>query len=393
MISAKTKHKAFSTIQFPVMPNSTNTFLPPAKIGILGGGQLGRMSILAGRSLGYRFSVFEPKAGSPAGVLADKEVNEPYENVEALLKFAKSVDVVTLEFENIPLSALEKIQEVTPIYPKPEHVRICQNRILEKSFLQENGFPVTPFAVVRSLEDLTAAVETIGRPSVLKTAEFGYDGKGQWKITEDTDLTKVWNECAPNEAILEAWVNYRKECSVLGARNIHGESKTFPVAENIHTNHILDISIMPAKISDDTRDQAVALCMDLLNELDYVGLLALELFILEDGSLVVNELAPRPHNSGHQSIEGCQTSQFQQHIRAVTGLPLGETTVPHAVGIKNILGNYWKDGTPDWATVLQDDSINLHLYDKGEPKLGRKMGHFFSSAPDYDRLLTKLESL
>ena len=375
------------------MNRPAQPFLPPANIGMLGGGQLGRMSLLAGRALGYRFSVFEPKAHSPAGVVADEEVNASYEDKDLLASFARSVHVVTLEFENIPLHALETINEITPIYPKPAHVRICQNRILEKSFLAEHGFPVTPFQVVRSQEDLEKAVQSLGCPSVLKTAEFGYDGKGQWKIEKHTDLAAVWQECSPNEAILEAWVTYEKECSVIGARNVHGEVKTFPIAENIHTNHILDISIMPASISEETQTSAVALCMDLLNELDYVGLLTLELFVLPDGSLVVNELAPRPHNSGHQTIEGTACSQFQQHIRAVAGLPLGDTRLHKPAGIKNILGNYWQKGSPNWAKVLEDETINLHLYDKGEPKIGRKMGHFFSADQDRAALLSRLQSL
>lgn len=350
--------------------------LPPSTIGVLGGGQLGRMIGIAARRLGYGFHVFEPGAGCPAGQVADWETNAPYSDLNALTAFARSVDVITFEFENIPADVLQHVARSAPIFPDWTVLHTCQNREREKNFLKSCGYPHAPFAVVDSAESLARAVETIGRPSVLKTADFGYDGKGQAKITADTPTDQAWAGLGAPRGVLEGWIDYTCELSVVCARTRNGEIQTFPVSENIHTNHILDFSIVPARIDPRIQAEATTLAAAIAEDLKVVGLIAVEMFLDRSGKLVVNEMAPRPHNSGHYTFDACTTSQFEQQVRAVCALPLGSPELLRPVVMVNLLGDLWKDGHPQWDRVLSHPAAKLHLYGKKEARPGRKMGHF-----------------
>ena len=350
---------------------------PGSTIGILGGGQLGRMTVLAGRRMGYRFNIFEPNAGCAAGMVADLEVNAPYSDLHSLRNFASQVDVVTLEFENIPLSAVEVIAERVPLHPSGQVLHICQHRQREKDFLSQSGFPCVPFDVVKSSQELAAAVIRMRLPCVLKTASFGYDGKGQRKIdSTDQDFEAIWHDFGSDVGIIEKWISFRGEYSVICAINEQGEGITFPMSENIHRDHILHTSIVPARIEADKQREAEDLAMKIAKALDLVGLLAVELFLTQDNEWLVNELAPRPHNSGHYSFDACLTNQFEQHVRAVCGLPLGATTLLSPVVMVNLLGELWNPDIPEWNILLRDPTVKLHLYDKGSPRAGRKMGHY-----------------
>jgi len=367
---------------------------PGGTIGILGGGQLGRMTGQAARELGYGFIVFEPSSNCPAGQVADLEINAAYDDESALARFAKLVDVVTYEFENVNVEALNFLKERVSIFPNPNVLHICQNREREKTFLRENGFPHAPFAVIESANDLETALQAIGRPAVLKTANFGYDGKGQLKIeAESTESTaEIWKRFDGQRAILEGWVNFDLEISVIVAISSAGEVSTFPVAENIHTNHILDFSIVPARIDKSLAEEAVELAVAIARKLEVIGLIGVELFVSEGGKLVVNEMAPRPHNSGHYTMDACLTSQFEQFTRAVCGLPLGSTALRSPVTMVNILGDAWQGKAPDFSRLLKQGA-KLHLYGKAEPRVGRKMGHFNVLAETNEEAFTIAKSL
>ena len=371
-----------------------NPVIPPgSKIGILGGGQLGRMFAIAARRMGYRVHTFEPTPDSPAGQVSDVEVAAPYEDLDAIREFAREVSVISFEFENIPLPALEAASEVCPVRPKGEVLYICQNREREKMFLSRNGFPCAAFRVVDSAPDLQRALSEIGTPSVLKTADFGYDGKGQLIIQRPTDDPEgLWNQFGAPRAVLEAWIAFEAELSVIVARGMDGTVRAFPASENIHTNHILDLSIVPARLPAPVLATANELAIAIAEKLDLVGLLAVELFMAKDGSLVVNELAPRPHNSGHFTFDACVTSQFEQQLRAVCGLPLGTTDLLTPAVMWNLLGDFWKEGEPDWNRILNHPNAKLHLYGKAEPRPGRKMGHV-TFLGDPNETLRSLHSL
>lgn len=383
----------------PVSPvaDSGATVLPHAMVGVLGGGQLGRMSILAGRHMGYRFSVYEPSEPGSAAMVADAHVNAAYDDAEALEQWARSCSVVTLEFENIAQSAARAVTDAgVPLRPSARVLHICQNRAREKDFLKANGIPCAPFAVVHNPVELARAVEKLGTPCVLKTADFGYDGKGQRKIEsaqEDWDL--IWADFAPSgAAVLEAWIPFQLECSAIVARSVSDEVAVFPIAENIHKNHILHESIVPARIPEAVQKEAGRIAKKLVRALDCIGLLAVEFFYTADGKLLVNEMAPRPHNSGHYSMDACQCSQFEQHIRAVCGLPLGSTRLLRPAVMVNLLGDTWKRGqTPPWHLLLNDAHVKLHLYDKGAPRPSRKMGHFTVLADTVDEALARADYL
>jgi len=353
---------------------------PGSTIGILGGGQLGRMLILAGRSLGYRFHVFEPSGPCAAGMVADLEVNATYEDEAALKQFAEGVDIITLEFENIPAEVIEMLAAIKPVMPGREALHICQHRQREKDFLKANGLPCVPFEYADSAAGLKTAVEAIGFPCVIKTAAFGYDGKGQIKLNapeEAADCDYLWNFLDnPPRVVVEKWIHHIGEFSVICARKADGTKSTFPMAENIHVHHILHASIVPARVTEATQAAGAELACRIADLLDVVGLIAVELFLEEDGRLIINEMAPRPHNSGHYTMDGCVTSQFEQHIRAVTDLPFGSTELHQPTVMINLLGDAWAEGQPDWAGLLSDPRVKLHLYDKGEARPGRKMGHF-----------------
>ena len=369
---------------------------PGATIGVLGGGQLGRMLILAGRNLGYRFHVFDPKGPCAAGMVADREVNADYSDESALRDFAAGVDIITLEFENIPAEVIEMLAEIKPVMPGREALHICQHRQREKDFLKANGLPCVPFEYADSAESLKSAVEAIGFPCVIKTAAFGYDGKGQIKLNapEEADDTEyLWDFLEnPPRVVVEKWIHHIGEFSVVCARKADGTKSTFPMAENVHVHHILHASIVPARVTEATQAAGAELACRIADLLDVVGLIAVELFLEEDGSLIINEMAPRPHNSGHYTMDGCITSQFEQHIRAVTDLPFGSTELHGPTVMINLLGDVWADGEPDWAGLLADPKVKLHLYDKGEARPGRKMGHFTVLGDEIDAALASAEA-
>jgi 5-(carboxyamino)imidazole ribonucleotide synthase len=366
---------------------------PGGVVGILGGGQLGRMLAIAARRMGYRVHAYEPQPDCPAGQICDLEVNAPYTDAAALKAFAEGVDVISFEFENIPRSAVEAVAELRPVRPRGEVLHICQNREREKTFLQTNGFPCAPFRVVDSGEALRAALAEIGTPAVLKTADFGYDGKGQIKLTGEVDADEVWRQFGAPRGVLEKWIPFQAELSVVCARGLDGTIATFPASENIHTNHILDLSIVPARFAAPILKKAEELASEITRKLDVVGLLAVEFFLTSSGELLVNELAPRPHNSGHFTFDACVTSQFEQQLRAVCGLPLGSPELLRPVVMWNILGDLWKNGTPDWSAVLSDPRAKLHLYGKSEARPGRKMGHVCLMAETVEEALAGIKNL
>jgi 5-(carboxyamino)imidazole ribonucleotide synthase len=366
---------------------------PGKEIGILGGGQLGRMFAQAAQSLGYRVHVYEPSGPSPAGAVADRETIAAFDDLAALGAFARSVDVATYEFENIPAEPLEAIAKLVGLHPLPAVLRICQNRWREKAWLRTNGFPHAPYA--EALEgDIETAAGQVGLPSVVKTADFGYDGKGQMKIANADDLARASAIFRGRRCVVEQWVDFECELAVICARTGSGETRPFPASENIHANHILDISIVPARIPAAVEAEARSLAAQVTEKLGVVGLLAVEMFLTRDRRLIVNELAPRPHNSGHWSIDGGETSQFEQHVRAVCGLPLGPSGARNPTVMVNILGDSWtpRDGTgprePNWVAVLSEPRAKLHLYGKPEPRPGRKMGHFTVQGTDLEDTLS-----
>jgi len=351
----------------PILPGST--------IGCLGGGQLGRMFALAARKMGYRVHTVDPTPDSPTGQISDREYNVPFTDISTLLEFARGVDVVTYEFENIPVEALDALATKVILRPGRDVLYTTQNRRREKEFLQKNNFPVAPFRVVHEEADLRAAVALLGCPCVLKTADFGYDGKGQQKITHDTDLAAVWQRhgtgAGKPAGVVEAWVPFAAELSVVVARGFSGadgecQSQAFPPTVNEHENHILATSVAPAPLASSILARAQSIATEISTRLDVVGLLAVEFFLTLRGELLVNELAPRPHNSGHYSFDACVTSQFEQQLRAVCGMPLGDTRLLSPVLMRNLLGDVWGNGTPDWPGLLALPGLRLHLYGKSE---------------------------
>ncbi len=368
---------------------------PPGKtIGIFGGGQLGRMAAIEARKMGYRVHVYDPASEPPAAQGADLAVQAPFDDLDQLRKFLEPIDVATFEFENIPADFLHQAAAVRPVHPSPEVLLICQNREREKRFLSEKGFPVAPYAVVTSAEELDEALNNrIGRPAVLKTAAFGYDGKGQVKIGDGDDARAVWEDFGNPRGVLEAWVPFTAELSAICAVSANGETAVFPVAENQHERHILDVSIAPARLDAPVQEEAARIAKEIARALGVIGLVAVEFFLTGDGRLLVNELAPRPHNSGHYTFDGCMTSQFEQQVRAVCGLPLGSTALLAPTVMVNLLGDLWRNGEPDWNQVLQNPNAKLHLYGKREARPGRKMGHFCVLGPTVEEALAQAQAI
>ena len=348
----------------------TDTLAPGSTIGILGGGQLGRMLSVAAARLGFQTHIFEPGANPPAAHVAAHTTTAPYEDHAALSAFAQSVDVITYEFENVPTAALDLIESLCPIRPNRRALSISQDRLTEKSFLQDLGIATAPFADITSVEDLTQAIATIGTPSILKTRRFGYDGKGQVRLSADTDPAQALSDLNNAPAILEGFVPFTKEASVIAARGLTGDIACFDPGENVHRDGILHTTNVPASLSAAQRTDAILLAAKILNALDYVGVLGVELFITPQ-SLIVNEIAPRVHNSGHWTQNGCAIDQFEQHIRAVAGWPLGDGKRHSDVEMENLIG-YGIDRIPDLA---KEPNTAIHLYGKAETKPGRKMGH------------------
>ncbi|WP_321397325.1 5-(carboxyamino)imidazole ribonucleotide synthase [Emcibacter sp.] len=345
---------------------------PGATIGILGGGQLGRMLAMAAAQLGFRSHIYCPDHKFPADQVTDLVTRAAYEDKDSLEAFAASVDVITYEFENIPVETVGWLAGKVPVFPDARVLEVSQDRLQEKGFINALGIATAPYAGAGTAEEALSALEKTGYPAVLKTRRFGYDGKGQAIVRSEGEVKAAFDSLGSDKIIVEGFVNFDMEISVLVARGRDGEVKSFLPAENIHTNHILDVSICPARIGQNLLDEAVALAEKIVAELNYVGVLAVELFVSpEEPRLRVNEIAPRVHNSGHWSIEACPTSQFEQHIRAICGLPLGDTRLYGQAVMKNLIG----DDILDMKHLLADPDANVHHYGKLEARPGRKMGH------------------
>lgn len=355
--------------------HSTAAILPGATLGMFGSGQLGRMFAIAARQMGYRVRTYSPDRDSPTGQVADVEVQGDYDDLDRVREFARSVDVVSLEFENISVAALEAAAEIAPVRPGPHVLHTTQHRLREKRFLASAGLPVAPFAAIESPDDIAAAVASVPLPGVIKTAAWGYDGKGQRFVANEQELRDAYDAFGQGEAVLEKRIDLEREVSVVAARGTDGSVVCYPPIENDHRNHILDVSRFPARLSDALRDEATDVARQVVERLDVVGVLCVEFFVAADGSLMINELAPRPHNSGHLTIEAFAVSQFEQQVRAVCGLPLGPADPLRPAAMANLLGDEWAGGEPDWAAAIAVPTAALHLYGKAEAKPGRKMGH------------------
>jgi 5-(carboxyamino)imidazole ribonucleotide synthase len=353
------------------------SFEPGATIGILGGGQLGRMAALAAARLGYRVHVYCPDADSPASQVTARTTVAAYDDRAALEAFAEAVDVVSFEFENVPAATAEFLAERRPTRPAPHVLHTTQDRLREKDFLTSIQVPTTRYVAVTRAEELESAVRAIGRPCVLKSARFGYDGKGQVRIDGTTDLAEAWARMGADLGILEAYVDFTQEVSVIVARGVDGSCSAYPPVENKHRYHILDTTIAPARLPQPAAMKAEAMSRHVAEALGVVGLLAVEMFVTEAGEVLVNELAPRPHNSGHWTIDACVTSQFEQFVRAVCGLPLGSTEHHSDAVMKNLIG----DEVNAWREILAEPGAKLHLYGKAEARPGRKMGHVTRLSP------------
>lgn len=362
----------------------TPVILPGSTIGVLGSGQLGRMFTMAARRMGYRVHTLSPDEDTPTGQIADVEIAAPYDDLEAIRAFARGVDVVTFEFENVSVDAATAASDIVPVRPSGRALHIAQQRVREKTFLSAHGFPVVPFATVRTREELAAALATIGVPAIVKTAAFGYDGKGQQRVSSAQEAEYAWDRFGEQEIVIEKLVDLERELSVVAARGVDGDMAHFGVLENSHNQHILDITVSPARVDAELRSEAIHLTRAILTELEYVGVLCVEFFLTTSGRLVVNELAPRPHNSGHYSVDACMTSQFEQQVRTVCGLPLGSTEQMRPAAMANLLGDLWADGEPDWIAGLASSDVKLHLYGKNQPRPGRKMGHVTALADSAD---------
>lgn len=338
------------------------------------------MAAIEARKMGYRVHTFSPGRNTPTGQVADAETTASYDDLFEVRTFAQSVDVVTFEFENVPAAAIEAAAEFAPVHPRGEILHTTQNRLREKAFLSRNGFPLAGFRRVRTVEDLFKGVEDLGLPAVLKTAGFGYDGKGQTRIDVHSEIEEAFDALRGEEAVLEQFVAFEKEVSVVCARGQEGEFAHYGVIENDHADHILDVSFAPADVADSTAKQAVEIARSIAEVFDYVGTFCVEFFLESSGTLRVNEIAPRPHNSGHLTFDACVTSQFEQQVRAVCGLPLGSTEFYRPAAMANLLGDVWANGEPNWPAALKDPAVKLHLYGKSDPRPGRKMGHLTATA-------------
>ncbi|MGA7990986.1 MAG: 5-(carboxyamino)imidazole ribonucleotide synthase [Thermoanaerobaculia bacterium] len=355
---------------------------PGSTVGVLGSGQLGRMFALAARAMGYRVHTYSPEEDSPTGHVADVEVSAPYDDLDRLREFARGLDVLTFEFENVPRAALDEVERLVPVRPSAEALWVSQNREREKEFLRKVNVPLAPWAAVRTNDELASALSQVGAPAVLKTAAFGYDGKGQEKISskDEKEAEAAWGRLGRAPCVLEQFIDFQKEVSVIAARGADGALALYPAFENEHRKHILDVTRCPAPLSPFEEKQAHEIARTLLEALDFVGVLCIELFHASDGRLLVNEIAPRPHNSGHVTIDACVTSQFEQQLRAVCGLPLGSPELLRPAAMANLLGDLWARGVPRWENACAVPGVALHLYGKKEPRPRRKMGHLTALA-------------
>ena len=362
--------------------------LPGSWLGVVGGGQLGRMFVHAAQRLGYHVAVFESEKNCPAGQAADRHFrpgDSQAEQVASITEMAQLCAAITLEFENVDSQLVRAAAEFAPTRPNADFLEICQDRVNEKSSLSSAGFPTTPFVPVSSLSDVKQAGLELGFPLVLKTARSGYDGKGQAKVEAEQDIETIWSELGSEHAIAEAWIEYKAEVSMITARNPSGQIESFPLLENQHSNHILDVTRCP--VSDSLaglEETASTICRGIAEAFDVTGLFCVEFFVTKSGELLINEIAPRPHNSGHLTIEAFTCSQFEQQVRAICNLPLVASDQLRPAAMVNLLGDVWEHGEPNWMSVLRDTNASLHLYGKAAARVGRKMGHltYLSTTPD-----------
>ncbi len=367
--------------------------LPGATLGMLGGGQLGRMFTVAARTMGYRVIVLDPDPDSPAGRIADEHLHAAYGDTWALEQLAESCAAISTEFENIPAQTLRRLADRCLVRPGAYAVETTQNRIREKRFIRASGNASAPFGVVESERDLPVAAQAVSFPALLKRAELGYDGKGQVLVNRAEELADAYASLGGVPCVLEQRVELAQELSVVVARNAKGETLCYPVAENIHRVGILHRSVVPAAINESLAAQARATACGLAVALDYTGVLAVEFFVTATGELLVNEIAPRPHNSGHYTLDACVTSQFEQQVRMVCGLPFGDVRLLSPVAMVNLLGDLWRAGEPRWDRLLENPNVKLHLYGKLSARPGRKMGHFCLLQPDSEGLADNAEQL
>ena len=351
------------------------TILPGKTIGILGGGQLGRMLCIAARAMGYRTEIYCPLGQGPASQAADGWTARPWDDEDSLRKWLTQVDVVTVEFENVPATCMQLAESLRPARPGANVLRVAQHRLREKQTLADAGLPVTPFASVTNWDDLVTAGEQLGWPLVLKTATSGYDGKGQAVVRDATSGAEIISQLVAAEFIAEKWIQFDREVSVLVARGVDGQLTVYPAIENTHRHHILDLSICPARDADRLQRQIIPIARTVAESLDLVGLLCIEFFVTGAGEVMINEIAPRPHNSGHLTLEAFGCDQFQQTIRAVCGIPLAEPVLLRSAAMVNLLGDLWNSQEPNWQAALHVPETSLHLYGKPTPRPGRKMGH------------------
>ncbi len=366
--------------------------LPDAMFGVVGGGQLGRMMLVEARRMGYRTAVFATEANSPAAQVADVVILAALSDVAAAEKFARQCHVVTLETEHVPLATLERIAVTCPLHPAPRVLATISDRWRQRSFMRAIDVPQTPHVNLETSDDLRAAA-ALTFPAVLKTRRSGYDGKGQIRVPSAEDLVPAWKILGGAPCVLETFVRFECEISVLLARSLDGVFRVYAVVENEHRNHVLHTSRVPAQVSKETAGEAERLTARIAESLGHVGMLAAEFFVTADGALLLNEVAPRPHNSGHYTLGACETSQFEQHVRAVCGLALGETTLLRPAGMLNLLGDLWRLGDPSWAPVLSHPGAKLHLYGKPDASPGRKMGHVLLLADDAVDACAQLEAI
>ncbi len=360
----------------------SEVLLPGSTVGMLGGGQLGRMFALSARILGYKIVVLEPDPHSPAGQVADVHIKAAYDDELALKEFGTSCDVVTTEFENIPAHVLNLLSDYCPVRPRAFAVEKAQDRMVEKAFIKECGLLPVPYAEIHSEADFKQALQEVQLPAILKTSRLGYDGKGQVLVQSKDDLATAFASVDKVACVLEQRIDLQLEISVVLARNVSGESQCFPVGENIHQEGILYQSIVPARVDKGIAEAAQVAAQRIADKLDYVGVMAVEFFVTKQGGLLVNEMAPRTHNSGHYTQDACVTSQFEQQVRMVCNLPFGDTRLLSPVVMTNLLGDVWGDSQPNWDLLLSDPSSKLHLYGKQEARIGRKMGHFNTLSDD-----------
>jgi len=366
--------------------------LPPAMLGIIGGGQLGRMFTMAARSMGYRVTVLEPDKDCPAGTLADVHLCAPYDDSPALDELAGTCRAVTTEFENVSALGFQRLGESVRVSPSAAAVSIAQDRIREKNFIQRAGLAVAPFAPLETLADLDQSLAPL-LPGILKLAQLGYDGKGQIRVESKEDVSNAFFALGEKPCVLEQRLELALELSVIVARTTPSLVTTFPIAENQHAGGILDISLVPARVSDKVAQRASEMALQVAEALDYVGVLAVEFFLLKDQTLIINEIAPRPHNSGHFSLDATLTSQFEQQVRTLCGLPPGDTQLLSPVVMINLLGDLWGDKDPDWSILLEQPNVLLHLYGKTSARPGRKMGHFNVLGNDLESVLKEATDL